>query len=258
MRPTRFIGSAAMSPIEQQLRRELTAAYRLSAYFDWMDMVFNHISVRLPAVDGEPPAYLINPEGLLSEEMTPSRLLKVDLDGNVLDQPDQTFVPAGFVIHGAIHTAREDAVCIMHNHSQAGQVVSAMSEEILPLTQITMEFFNRVAYHDFGGIELEMDGRHKIVHDLGDHNSMIMRNHGLLTVGDSVAEAFYYMYYLHHACEVQIQTLSCTSSPLLPSDAIAERTAQQYGPFHERDVDMIWNAMLRRLDREMAGWDQFD
>lgn len=245
-----------MTETERELRRQLTAAYRLSGSFGWMDMVFNHISVRLPAETGEPPAYLINPEGLLAEEMTPSRLLKVDLEGNVLDQPDQTFVPAGFVIHGAIHTAREDAVCIMHNHSLAGQVVSAMKEGILPLTQITMEFHNRVAYHDFGGIELEMDGRHKIVSDLGKHNSMIMRNHGLLTVGESVAEAFYYMYYLHHTCEVQIQTLSCTTDPLLPTDAVAEKTAEQYGPFHERDVSMIWNAMLRKLDREVPGWDE--
>lgn len=244
-----------MDEDEKRLRRELTAAYRLSAYYDWMDMVFNHISVRLPDADGEPSAYLVNPEGLLSEEITPGRLLKVDLDGNVLDQPDESFIPAGFVIHGAIHTARENAVCIMHNHSLAGQVISASQEGILPLTQITMEFHNRLAYHDFGGIELEMDGQHKIVSDLGNHNSMIMRNHGLLTVGSSVAEAFYYMYYLHHACEVQIQTLSMTSTPLLPTDAIAERTAGQYDQFHESDVRNIWKAMLRKLDREMPGWD---
>src|SRR6056297_650875 len=137
-----------------KLRRQLAAAYRLSGRNAWTDLVFNHISVRLPGQPGRADTYLINPEGYLSEEITPSCLLEVDVDGNIIDQPDASFIPAGFVIHSAIHTRRENAVCIMHNHSMAGMVVSAMKEPLLPATQISMEFYNRVAYHDFGGIEL--------------------------------------------------------------------------------------------------------
>ncbi len=239
-----------------QLRRELTAAYRLSGMFAWTDLVFNHISVRLPGRAGQPDTYLINPEGRLSEEITPECLLEVDVDGHVIDQPDQTFIPAGFVIHSAIHTQRESAACIMHNHSMAGMVVSALKTPLLPLTQISMEFHNRVAYHDFGGIELDMSVSDRIVEDLSDLHCMIMRNHGLLTVGRSVAEAFYYMHYLHQSCEIQINTLNITDDPLIPSDAVCEHTAKQYEPFHEKDVSMIWQAMLRKLDRETPGWDQ--
>jgi ribulose-5-phosphate 4-epimerase/fuculose-1-phosphate aldolase len=241
---------------EKRLRRELTAAYRLSALFGWTDLVFNHISVRLPARKGRRDTYLINPEGYLSEEITPNLLIEVDVDGNIVDQPEKSFIPAGFVIHSAIHTRRSDAGCIMHNHAMAGMVVSALKQELLPLTQISMEFFRRVAYHDFGGIELQMDVRDKIVEDLGDRHCMIMRNHGLLTVGSSVAEAFYYMHYLHHACEIHINTMKVTDDPLIPSEETCEYTARQYAEYHERDVQMVWHAMLRRLDRETPGWDR--
>ena len=238
-----------------ELRRELAAAYRLSGLFGWTDMVFNHISVRLPGQEGKPDTYLINPEGFLSEEITPACLLEVDVDGNIVDQPEQTFIPAGFVIHSAIHTQRANAACIMHNHSMAGMVVSALKQELLPLTQISMEFYNRVAYHDFGGIELNIDVSDRITADLGNKNCMIMRNHGLLTVGSSVAEAFYFMHYLHQSCEIHINTMKITDDPLIPSHEVCEYTARQYEPFHEKDVSMVWNAMLRKLDREMPGWD---
>ena len=242
--------------INPALRRELAAAYRLSGLFGWTDMVFNHISVRLPGRDGRPDTYLINPEGFLSEEITPACLLEVDVNGTIIDQPDRTFIPAGFVIHSKIHTSRENAVCIMHNHSMAGMVVSALKEKLLPLTQISMEFYNRVAYHDFGGIELDMDVSEKIVQDLGDLNCMVMRNHGLLTVGNSVPEAFYFMHYLHQSCEIHINTMKVTSDPFIPPHQVLEHTAKQYEPFHEKDVQMVWDAMLRKLDREMPGWDE--
>lgn len=248
--------SVIPSTDENELRRQLTAAYRLSAYYDWMDMTFNHISVRVPSTVEHPHAYLVNPEGLLSEEITPDRLLKVDVEGNVLDQPDETFIPAGFTIHAAIHQHREDAGCIMHNHAQAGVVVSASPDGILPLNQRALEFYNRVAYHDFGGIALETDVGTRINQDLGDHSVMIMRNHGLLTVGRTVAEAWYHMHYLHQVCEVQIKILSSCDNPLMPSPEVCEYTAQQYLPFHDGDVEKIWNAMLRKLDRETPGWDQ--
>ena len=267
---------------EATIRRHLAAAYRLSGLFGWTDMVFNHISARLPARDGAPDTYLINPEGWLSEEITPGCLLEVDVEGTVVDQPDQTFIPAGFVsslptkfvrdvdwtlalaagafalgfvIHSAIHTARPSAACIMHNHSMAGMVVSALREPLQTNTQISMEFYDRVAYHDFGGIELDRSASDRIVDDLGDAHAMIMRNHGLLTVGASVPEAFYYMHYLHQSCEIHLATAAVTDTPLEPSAATKEHTARQYEPFHEKDVAMIWAAMLRKLDREMPGWD---
>lgn len=253
--PKELLMSVVPATDEAELRRQLTAAYRLSAYFGWMDMTFNHISVRLPPTDAHPHAYLVNPEGLLSEEITPDRLLKVDTAGNVLDQPDQSFIPAGFTIHAAIHQHRKDAGCIMHNHAQAGMVVSAMPDGILPLTQRAMEFYNRVAYHEFGGIALEADIGTRIVQDLADHSVMVMRNHGLLTVGRSVAEAFYQMHYLHQTCEVQIRILGCTTEPSIPSPEVCQRTAEQYVPFHDGDVEKVWNAMIRKLDRELPGWD---
>ena len=240
----------------QRLRRELAAAYRLSAMQGWMDMTFNHISVRLPGREGHPDTYLINPEGYLSEEITPAKLIEVDVEGNIIDQPEATFIPAGFVIHSAIHNSRPDAACIMHNHSMAGMVVSALQEDLLPLTQRSMEFYNRVAYHDFGGIELDQSVSDRIVEDLGEHPCMIMRNHGLLTVGRSPAEAFYQMYYLHQSCEIHINTMKVTDSPRICSEAILQHTSQQFVPFHDNDVRLVWTAMLRKLDREQPGWDE--
>ncbi|MEL6104589.1 MAG: class II aldolase/adducin family protein [Planctomycetota bacterium] len=239
----------------QRLRRELTAAYRLSAMFGWMDMTFNHLSVRLSGREGNADTYLINPEGFLSEEITPERLIEVDIDGNIIDQPDASFIPAGFVIHSAIHNSRKDAVCIMHNHAVPGMVVSALSEELLPLTQRSMERYKRIAYHDFGGIELDIDVSDKIVQDLGEHRCMIMRNHGLLTVGKSVAEAFYEMYYLIESCEIHINTMKVTDRPRICSEAVLEHTANQFPQYHDKDVALVWNAMLRKLDREQPGWD---
>lgn len=244
------------SSSEHRLRRELAAAYRLSAHFGWMDTVFNHISVRLPDMEGGLSTYLVNPEGYLSEEITPGRLLKIDVEGKVLDQPEASFIPAGFTIHSAIHLNRDDAACIMHNHARAGMIVSAMEEKLLPLNQIAMEFYNRVAYHEFGGIALNLDDRERIVQDLGAHKAMIMKHHGLLTVGNSVAEAFYYMYYLHETCEVQVRTLACTDRPLIPPHEVCEFTAKQYDKYHEGDVDKLWEAMLRMLDRLYPGWDE--
>lgn len=224
---------------ELQLRRQLAAAYRLSGRNGLTDLVFNHISVRLPGQPGQPDTYLINPQGYLSEEITPSCLSEVDVHGKIIDQADASFIPAGFVIHSAIHSRRENAVCIMHNHSIAGMVVSALREPLLPATQISMEFYNRVAYHDFGGIELDRSVSDRIVDDLGEHHCMIMRNHGLLTVGDSIPEAFYYMHYLHQSCEIHINIRKLTEDPLLPPPEVLKHKARQYEPFHEKDVQMV-------------------
>ena len=247
-----------MSDAEAELRRQLTAAYRLSARFGWTDMVFNHISARLPENEpgGGDHAYLVNPEGLLSSEMTPAALLKVDCDGAILDRPEASFIPAGFVIHSAIHRARPDAACIAHNHAMAGMAVSCDPRGLLPLTQRSMEFHGQVAYHDFGGIELESDGGDRIVRDLGDRRAMIMRNHGLLTCGRSVAECWYEMYYLHRCCEIQMRTLAACPEPSIPPAEVCDHTAAQYPQFHDNDVAMVWAAMLRTLDREQPGWDR--
>ena len=245
---------AELSPAttEREIRVELAAAYRLVDYFGWTELIYGHLTARVP---GPNQHFLINPYGLNYDEITASNLVKIDVDGNIVEDTPYPVNKAGFVIHSAIHTSREDAVCIMHNHSMAGMVVSALREPLLPLTQISMEFHNRVAYHDFGGIELDMSVSDRIVRDLGSLHCMIMKNHGLLTVGSSIAEAFYYMYYLHQSCEIHINTMKVSNDPFIPDEAVLEHTARQYEPFHEKDVQMVWNAMLRKLDREMPGWD---
>ncbi|MDH4160307.1 MAG: class II aldolase/adducin family protein, partial [Actinomycetota bacterium] len=166
---------------EQQLRRELAAVYRLVAHFRMTDLIFTHISLRLP---GPEHHFLINPYGLLFEEITASSLVRVDPDGNSISDPTARVNPAGFVIHSAIHRERDDAHCVLHTHSLAGCAVAALDEGLLPLNQMSLEFYDRVAYHDYEGIALNLDEQKRLVADLGGHNALILRNHGLLTVGE--------------------------------------------------------------------------
>lgn len=189
------------APTEAELRRELAAVYRLVAHYRMTDLVFTHISVRLPGNDHH---FLINPYGLLFEEITASSLVRVDLNGNVIGETPYCVNPAGFVIHSAIHAAREDAACVLHTHTLAGCAVAASASGLLPVNQISMEFFNRVGYHDYEGVALNLDEQKRLVEDLGTHDALILRNHGLLTVGATPARAFLRMYYLNKACEIQI------------------------------------------------------
>lgn len=240
-----------VSDAELSLRRELAAVYRLVAHFRMTDLIFTHISLRLPGPDHH---FLINPYGLLFEEITASSLVKVGLDGNPVDDPGAKVNPAGFVIHSAIHRAREDAHCVLHTHSRAGCAVAALDQGLLPVNQMSLEFYDRVAYHDYEGIALNLAEQQRLAADLGHHNAMILRNHGLLTVAESAARAFLRMFYLDRACEIQLA--AAAAGPLrLPSPEVCEYTARQYegtvvGDYGDPEaMDLAWQALLRLLDR---------
>lgn len=238
---------------ETRLRRELAAAYRLVAHFRMTDLIFTHISVRLPGPENH---FLINPYGLLFEEITASGLVKIDMSGRAVDDTPHTVNPAGFVIHSAIHAAREDAHCVLHTHTRAGCAVAAQEQGLLPLNQISLEFYDRVGYHDYEGVALNLAEQRRLVADLGDHPAMILRNHGLLTVGATPASAFLRMYYLERACQIQISAQSGGAPLTLPGPEVAEHAARQLnGEDTQSDYqdtaayDLAWAALLRLLDR---------
>ncbi len=236
---------------EWQLRRELAATYRLIAHFRMTDLIFTHISLRLPGPDHH---FLINPYGLLFEEITASNLVKIDLDGNPVGASEYSVNPAGFVIHSAIHRARDDAQCVLHTHSKAGCAVAALDEGLLPVNQMSMEFYRQVAYHDYEGIALDLDEQERLVSDLGDRPVLILRNHGLLTVGESASQAFLRMFYLDKACEIQLA--AAAAGPLrLPSPEVCEHTAGQFagtvtGDYTDPEGNALaWAALLRLVER---------
>jgi ribulose-5-phosphate 4-epimerase/fuculose-1-phosphate aldolase len=238
---------------EIRLRRELAATYRLVAHFRMTDLIFTHISVRLPGPENH---FLINPYGLLFEEITASTLVKIDLSGHAVDDTPYPVNPAGFVIHSAIHAAREDAHCVLHTHTRAGCAVAAQEQGLLPVNQISLEFYDRVGYHDYEGVALNLAEQRRLVADLGGHPAMILRNHGLLTVGTTPGQAFLRMYYLERACQIQISAQSGGAPLILPGPAVAEHTARQLnGEDTESDYqdtaayDLAWQALLRLLDR---------
>lgn len=245
--PTDLLGE------ELRLRRELAAVYRLIAHFRMTDLIFTHISLRIPGPDHH---FLINPYGLLFEEITASNLVKIDMQGNPVDPTPHRVNPAGFVIHSAIHSARSDAACVLHTHTKAGCAVAAQQDGLLPLNQISMEFYNRVAYHDYEGVALDLAEQDRFIKDLGDHSAMILRNHGLLTVGSSAARAFLRMYYLDKACEIQTLAQAGGGPLTIPSPEVSEHTARQLQGEttetelrHEGAHDLAWTALLRLLDR---------
>ena len=241
---------------EWQLRRELAACFRLLAHFRMTDLIYTHVTVRLP---GPEQQFLINPYGLLFEEITASNLLKLRLDGSIVEPGPYLVNLAGFVIHGAIHGAREDAHCVVHTHTRAGCAVAAQRAGLLPLNQMSLEFYGRVGYHDYEGIAYDLDEQQRLVQDLGDNSVMILRNHGLLTVGGSVPEAFLRMYYLEKACDIQLAAQAGGSAVTVPPVEICERTQRQFssppaapGKHLIADPDglnLCWNALLRLLDR---------
>lgn len=258
MTVTSSASPTSTSPVqdEQGLRRELAAVYRLVAHFRMTDLIFTHISLRLPGPDHH---FLINPYGLLFEEITASSLIRVDLDGNPVEAPGARVNPAGFVIHSAIHRAREDALCVLHTHSRAGCAVAALDEGLLPVNQMSLEFYNRVSYHDYEGIALNLDEQKRLTADLGECNALILRNHGLLTVGQTAAEAFLRMFYLDKACEIQV-TAAAAGKLRLPSPEVCEYTARQYegsviGDYGDPEaMGLAWAALLRLLDRVAPGY----
>ncbi|WP_442113977.1 class II aldolase/adducin family protein [Pseudomonas sp. NUPR-001] len=246
-----------MTPTETELRlrQELAACYRLIAHFRMTDLIFTHISVRIP---GPEHHFLINPYGLMFDEITASKLVKIDLQGNAVEPSEYPVNPAGFVIHSAIHSAREDAQCVLHTHTKAGCAVAALKCGLLPVNQISMEFFGKVAYHDYEGIALDMDEQQRLVRDLGDKPVLMLRNHGLLTVGESVSQAFLRMYYLEKACEIQLAA-QAAGEIILPPDAVCAHTEQQFNeparPLKEGELSdpdgmqLAWAALLRLVQR---------
>ncbi len=230
-------------------RRDLAACYRLIALYGWEDLVATHVSVRLP--DG----FLINPFGMLFDEITPNDLVKVDMDGNVLTPTKWGVNAAGFAIHSAIHGARHDAKCVMHLHTADGVAVSMMEEGLLPHNQTALTIVNEIAYHDYEGVA-SLGERDRLVADLGEKPLMLLRNHGTLTTGRSVAEAFIAMYYLETACSIQVRAYG-TGMKIRPVekpviDQFANmRMIQSSGDMAET---LVWPALLRKLDRVWPGW----
>lgn len=244
----------AVSPEEWALRVDLAAAYRLVALYGWDDLIFTHLSARVPGPDHH---FLINPYTHMFDEITASSLVKIDIDGNKVSDSPAPVNRAGFVIHSAIHAAREDATAVLHLHTPHGQAVSAMAEGLLPHTQTAMIAGHDVAYHDFEGIATDLDERERLVADLGERHAMILRNHGTLTVGSTVAQAFMRMYFLERACEAQVLMLSAGRGGLnTPNQGVAEKVESQSGAEAMTMVSdaLAWPALLRKLDRIDPGF----
>lgn len=232
---------------EWQTRVELAACYRLAAHFGMTDLIYTHITAR---VNGEDGRFLINPYGARWEEITASSLVKIDVDGNKVDNSAARVNPAGFTIHSAVHRARHDAAFVMHTHTRAAVAVSSLEEGLLPLNQTALMLHGRIGYHDFEGIALDHAERERIVADLGSHPALILRNHGLLTVGRTAAEMFQTMYYLNEACEIQVSTLGM-GRPLRPvAEEICAKVAAQADQmaFDDGDLLLEWAAHLRLLE----------
>ena len=237
---------------ERTLRTDLAAAYRLVAHFGWDDLVFTHLSARIP---GPEHHFLINRYGLMFEEITASSLVRIDMDGNVVDGSDALVNPAGFTIHSAVHMARPDAQCVIHLHTVAGTAISCLEEGLLPINQTAMLLNGRIAYHDFEGIALDHDERPRLIADLGDKSAFILRNHGTLTVGGTIGQAFTTMYLLERACAIQVaaQGSGTIATPAQPVQEVvaSQATVAGSGAFIDK---VVWPALLRLLDRRNPGY----
>lgn len=242
-----------VSEAEWKARVDLAALYRLVALHGWDDMIFTHISARIP---GPEHHFLINPYGMFFGEMTASALVKIDLDGNIIQETPYFINPAGFTIHSAIHAAREDAQFVMHLHSDQGVAVSAHKDGLLPLTQHALIVLPRLAYHDYEGIALNLDERERLVADLGDKKTMLLRNHGTLSVGATAAECLLGMFFLERACKQQVMALSIgRENVLLAPDAAQAEVRGQTGGGMGMIGNLAWPGCLRQLDRALPGYD---
>jgi ribulose-5-phosphate 4-epimerase/fuculose-1-phosphate aldolase len=240
-------GREGMAREEWEARVDLAALYRITALLGLDDLIYTHISARVP---GPAEHFLINPFGLLYEEVTASNLVKVDLDGNIVGPADHPINPAGFVIHSCVHRARPDVTCVMHTHTVAGTGVSAQAEGLLPITQDALLFHGDIAYHDYEGLALDLDEQKRLVADLGDRQLMILRNHGLLTCGRTTAEAFVLMYYLEQACQMQIAAQAGGRLHVPGEEAKVRVRGQARAAFGGQGVGRLeFAAMKRKLDR---------
>jgi ribulose-5-phosphate 4-epimerase/fuculose-1-phosphate aldolase len=236
-----------VSKEEWQARIDLAAAYRLVAHYGWDDLIFTHLSARVP---GPEHHFLINPYGMMFEEITASSLLKINLQGELVTPSPYFINPAGFTIHSAVHAAREDALCVIHLHTDYGVAVSAQKDGLLPISQQSLFALASLAYHEYEGLALNEDEKSRLVSDLGDKTNMILRNHGLLTVGKTAAEAFLSMYILERACRIQILAQSGGGTLLPVSEPILENVAAQLGAVTVgQGAQLAWPGLLRKLDR---------
>lgn len=237
---------------EAVLRVQLAACYRLVAHFGMDDLIYNHISVRVP---GAAEHFLINPYGLLFSEITASCFVKIDIEGRLVEPSDQPVNQAGFVIHSAIHAAREDAICVLHTHSEAATALSALEEGLLPLTQFAMRYQGHMGVHAYEGVALDTEERARLVADIGPHKLLVLRNHGVLTTGRTIPEAFILMYYFEKAARVQLLAQAAMASGArlaVPAPEVSTKTAAQFND-HHGDIKAAgareWPAFLRLLDR---------
>jgi ribulose-5-phosphate 4-epimerase/fuculose-1-phosphate aldolase len=236
---------------EWAARTDLAAAYRAVAMYGWDDLVFTHISARVP---GHHHHFLINPYGMLFEEITASSLVKIDLEGRkVMDSPFE-INPAGFTIHSAVHAARADARCVIHLHTSEGVAVSCQKEGLLPISQQSLFPLASLAYHDYEGVALEPAEKKRLVKDLGEKSSMILRNHGLLTCAETVADAFLYMYILQKACEVQIRAQAGGELVRVPKPIVDGIQKAAKVVLRQSGGMIAWPAILRKLDRLDPSW----
>lgn len=244
-----------VSAAEWDARVNLAACYRVVALHGWTDQIFTHISAAVPGEEGH---FLLNPYGLMFEEVTASSLVKIDLNGDIIDDTPWKVNRAGFTIHSAVHAARHDIECVIHTHTRSGMAVSAQKDGLLPICQNAMQFYGRLAYHDYEGIALDLDERERLVADLGTHQAMILRNHGLLVGGRTVAEAFTLLYNLEVSCQTQLAA-QAGGELLLPPHEVCEHAASQFWPEGQTKpnpvIDDAWAAQIRRLDRQNPGYD---
>jgi ribulose-5-phosphate 4-epimerase/fuculose-1-phosphate aldolase len=248
----RRLSNAAMSEEERKTRIELAACYRLAQREGWDELIYNHISARLPGPDHH---FLINPFGLAFEEVTASNLVKVDQEGTIIGEQPYPINAAGFTIHSAVHAARPEVGCVIHLHTEAGMALSMLEGGLQPLTQTAMFFHDRVAYHDYEGLALNLEERERLVRDLGDKPVMILRNHGTLVAGMTIGGAFVMMYLLEKAARAQLRAMACDGPLHMASEASAKLTAaiiaKGFG-----GAEIAWQAMLRRLDRVDTAYKQ--
>ena len=245
---------SAISEAEWETRVDLAACYRLIEHYDMDDLFATHISVRAPGADDH---FLLNPYGVHFSEITASSLVKVDLNGNIVQKTDHVINPAGFVIHSAVHAARHDAKCVLHTHTVAGMAIATMEEGLQPMFQKAMRFYDGVAYHDFEGVAEDLDERERLVQDLGENDYLVLRNHGLLVCGPTIGQAFKEMFAMEKACKTQLAIMQAGGKVIKISDNLLQHTAQQFARNRAvtKERPSGWASMKKMLDRVNPGYD---